>query len=56
MDYAAKKGAMHAFTKSLAQNLVERKMRVNCVAPGPIWTPFPAPVLRKQSNTVEDPG
>jgi NAD(P)-dependent dehydrogenase (short-subunit alcohol dehydrogenase family) len=40
MDYAATKGAIHAFTKSLAQNLVERQIRVNCVAPGPIWTPF----------------
>lgn len=40
MDYAATKGAIHAWTKSLAQNLVERKIRVNCVAPGPIWTPF----------------
>lgn len=40
MDYAATKGAIHAFTKSLAQNLVPRKIRVNCVAPGPIWTPF----------------
>jgi NAD(P)-dependent dehydrogenase (short-subunit alcohol dehydrogenase family) len=40
MDYAATKGAIHAFTKSLAQNLVGRKIRVNCVAPGPIWTPF----------------
>ena len=40
MDYAATKGAIHAFTKSLAQNLVERGIRVNCVAPGPVWTPF----------------
>jgi NAD(P)-dependent dehydrogenase (short-subunit alcohol dehydrogenase family) len=40
IDYAATKGAIHALTKSLAQNLVERKIRVNCVAPGPIWTPF----------------
>lgn len=40
IDYAATKGAIHAFTKSLAQNLVERKIRVNCVAPGPIWTPL----------------
>jgi NAD(P)-dependent dehydrogenase (short-subunit alcohol dehydrogenase family) len=38
IDYAATKGAIHAFTKSLAQNLVDRKIRVNCVAPGPIWT------------------
>ena len=40
IDYAATKGAIHAFTKSLAQNLTERKIRVNCVAPGPIWTPL----------------
>jgi NAD(P)-dependent dehydrogenase (short-subunit alcohol dehydrogenase family) len=40
IDYAATKGAIHAFTKSLAQNLVDRRIRVNCVAPGPIWTPF----------------
>ncbi len=40
LDYAATKGAIHAFTKSLAQNLVERKIRVNCVAPGPVWTPL----------------
>jgi NAD(P)-dependent dehydrogenase (short-subunit alcohol dehydrogenase family) len=40
IDYAATKGAIHAFTKSLAQNLVEKGIRVNCVAPGPIWTPF----------------
>ena len=40
LDYSATKGAIHAFTKSLAQNLVERGIRVNCVAPGPIWTPL----------------
>lgn len=40
LDYAATKGAIHAFTKSLAQNLVEKSIRVNCVAPGPIWTPL----------------
>lgn len=40
MDYAATKGAIHAFTKSLAQNFVARGIRVNCVAPGPVWTPF----------------
>jgi NAD(P)-dependent dehydrogenase (short-subunit alcohol dehydrogenase family) len=40
LDYSATKGAIHAFTKSLAQNLVEKKIRVNCVAPGPIWTPL----------------
>jgi NAD(P)-dependent dehydrogenase (short-subunit alcohol dehydrogenase family) len=38
IDYSATKGAIHAFTKALAQSLVERKIRVNCVAPGPIWT------------------
>jgi NAD(P)-dependent dehydrogenase (short-subunit alcohol dehydrogenase family) len=40
LDYASTKGAIHAFTKSLAQNLVEQKIRVNCVAPGPVWTPL----------------
>ena len=40
VDYAATKGAIHAFTKSLAQNLVEKGIRVNCVAPGPVWTPL----------------
>jgi len=40
LDYAATKGAIHAFTKSLAQNLVEKHIRVNCVAPGPVWTPL----------------
>jgi NAD(P)-dependent dehydrogenase (short-subunit alcohol dehydrogenase family) len=40
LDYASTKGAIHAFTKSLAQNLVDRGIRVNCVAPGPVWTPL----------------
>ena len=40
LDYASTKGAIHAFTKSLAQNLVEKKIRVNAVAPGPVWTPL----------------
>jgi NAD(P)-dependent dehydrogenase (short-subunit alcohol dehydrogenase family) len=40
IDYSATKGAIHAFTKSLAQNLVEKGIRVNCVAPGPVWTPL----------------
>jgi len=38
IDYASTKGAIHAFTKSLALNLADRKIRVNCVSPGPIWT------------------
>jgi NAD(P)-dependent dehydrogenase (short-subunit alcohol dehydrogenase family) len=40
VDYASTKGAIHAFTKSLAQNLVDRGIRVNCVSPGPVWTPL----------------
>lgn len=40
IDYSSTKGAIHAFTKSLAQNLVEKGIRVNCVAPGPVWTPL----------------
>lgn len=40
IDYASTKGAIHAFTKSLAQDLAEDGIRVNCVAPGPVWTPL----------------
>lgn len=40
IDYSATKGAILAFTRSLSQSLVEDKIRVNAVAPGPIWTPL----------------
>lgn len=40
LDYSATKGAIHAFTKSLATSLLERGIRVNAVAPGPVWTPL----------------
>jgi len=40
LDYSSTKGAIHAFTKSLAQNLIDRGIRVNAVAPGPVWTPL----------------
>ncbi|HEY0743301.1 MAG TPA: SDR family oxidoreductase [Chryseosolibacter sp.] len=40
IDYASTKGAIVSFTRSLAANLVKRKIRVNGVAPGPIWTPL----------------
>jgi NAD(P)-dependent dehydrogenase (short-subunit alcohol dehydrogenase family) len=40
IDYAATKGAINALTYSLAQALVERNVRVNAVAPGPVWTPL----------------
>lgn len=40
VDYAATKGAIHAFTLSLASQLLPRGIRVNCVAPGPVWTPL----------------
>jgi NAD(P)-dependent dehydrogenase (short-subunit alcohol dehydrogenase family) len=50
VDYAATKGAIHAFTKSLSQNLVKRHIRVNCVAPGPVWTPL-NPAERSEEET-----
>ncbi|SBV37543.1 General stress protein 39 [uncultured Stenotrophomonas sp.] len=40
IDYTATKGAIHAFTKALAAQLLGRGIRVNCVAPGPVWTPL----------------
>lgn len=49
IDYSATKGAILALTRSLSQNLVSRGIRVNAVAPGPIWTP-----LIPSSFTEED--
>lgn len=51
LDYSATKGAIHAFTKSLAQNLVDRRIRVNCVSPGPVWTPL-NPAERSSEETM----
>jgi NAD(P)-dependent dehydrogenase (short-subunit alcohol dehydrogenase family) len=48
LDYSATKGAIHTFTRALAQNLAEQGIRVNCVAPGPVWTPLiPATMSKK---------
>ncbi|MEX2584682.1 MAG: SDR family oxidoreductase [Gemmatimonadota bacterium] len=40
IDYASTKGALHVLTQSLAQSLSDKGIRVNCVAPGPVWTPL----------------
>ena len=40
LDYSVTKGAIHAFTKSLASSLLDKGIRVNAVAPGPVWTPL----------------
>lgn len=40
IDYSATKGALVSFTRSLAQSLMKRRIRVNAVAPGPVWTPL----------------
>ena len=57
LDYSATKGAIVSFTRSLAQALVEKGIRVNAVAPGPIWTPliaatFPAKEVSKFGSDV----
>ena len=54
LDYSSTKGAIHAFTKSLAQQLVDRGIRVNCVSPGPIWTPLN--VADKEADKVAEHG
>ena len=52
LDYSATKGAIVAFTRSLSQALAEKKIRVNAVAPGPIWTPLiPATFPAKEVAT-----
>jgi NAD(P)-dependent dehydrogenase (short-subunit alcohol dehydrogenase family) len=40
LDYSMTKAGIHAFTRSLSAQLIERGIRVNCVAPGPVWTPL----------------
>jgi NAD(P)-dependent dehydrogenase (short-subunit alcohol dehydrogenase family) len=40
LDYSMTKGGIHAFTRSLAGSLLKKGIRVNCVAPGPVWTPL----------------
>ena len=40
LDYSSTKGAIVAFTRSLSKSLIEKQIRVNAVAPGPIWTPL----------------
>jgi NAD(P)-dependent dehydrogenase (short-subunit alcohol dehydrogenase family) len=57
LDYSTTKGAIVAFTRSLSQSLVEKGIRVNGVAPGPIWTPlipstFPAEKVESFGNQV----
>jgi NAD(P)-dependent dehydrogenase (short-subunit alcohol dehydrogenase family) len=48
IDYATTKGAINAFTYSMAQNLVDRGIRINAVAPGPVWTPLIPATMPKE--------
>ena len=55
LDYSATKGAITAFTRSLAKNLVKKGVRVNAVAPGPIWTPL-NPFGGQEPDKIKDFG
>ena len=48
IDYSSTKGAITSFTRSLATNLTKRKIRVNAVAPGPVWTPLIVSTFKKE--------
>ncbi|MDB5143069.1 MAG: family oxidoreductase [Mucilaginibacter sp.] len=48
VDYSSTKGAITSFTRSLATNIVEKKIRVNAVAPGPVWTPLIVSTFEKE--------
>jgi hypothetical protein len=50
LDYAATKGAIVTFTKGLAESLIGKGIRVNCVAPGPVWTPLVASSFPAEKN------
>ena len=50
LDYATTKGAIVTFTKGLSEALLERGIRVNCVAPGPVWTPLVVQSFNAEKN------
>ena len=56
VDYASTKATINAFTKGLADQLAPKGIRVNAVAPGPIWTPLqPSDCLLYTSDAADDP-
>ena len=54
LDYSTTKGGIHAFTRSLPENVLEQGIRVDALAPGPVWTPLNPRTSRRTTSRSSD--